>query len=100
MTVELCKLELAVRGHTDIEQLRKLGLHLVATMRALDKRCEGPDNYSVAIHQDNAYFTIADGTKEYCKGYCDSRCDNSIVVCHDMVVYPEDRWGEYVDIKE
>jgi hypothetical protein len=87
-----------IRDQKDIEKLREIALDLFTLARTLDGNRRGPNNYKVVVITGlGRLVTAAQGTKEYCQGYCDREGENAVVVCRNMIVYPEDRWGEYLD---
>ena len=63
------------------------------------------DNYEIQngkFGEDPKWFTLDKGTKQYCIGYiegyeyCNQQGGQRRVICGNMVVWPEENWGEEV----
>lgn len=92
---EPIKIKIAIKNSTDIENLRKLALYLCNTLLLITNKKE-IDNYSVYSESNKHHWYS--GTKDRCIGYAEAIEDkyNLVVVCGDMIVWPDDRWGDNI----
>lgn len=83
----------------DKTALASFAEYLIQTIADLTQTGRSLDNYCVLSSQYDGcdWFTIAQGTKEYCIGYADARNDRSIVACGTFICWPEDQYGDAVE---
>ena len=109
MNIEHGKHTIAIGEHLkrkDCDKLATIARHYLNFAKVVCDQSSGSDNYDV-ISDSNwpqtdvpDYNVITTGTKEYCIGFIDGSValSDAFVVCGGMLVYPESRWGEIVDV--
>jgi hypothetical protein len=103
LSVEFEKMLLSLqrmKNEFDVDGLHFLAFHFCKSFYGITKAA-GSDGggYSVLKKCDGNnihYRREIDGPRDYCFGYA-AALPNAIVVCHETIVWPEDRWGEIID---
>jgi len=104
---EIAKMKLALDlNGKDSETVRSIADFALDALLAVNAVSGGgPENYHVVQHQYNElrggweWVSLAEGTNEFCRGYiaAGSEVPRCIAIGGEMLVYPEDRFGERIE---